>query len=249
MVVRIDWKGREMQADLSDPIHLAIPLDSDLARQPNAFGAPPYSAEPFRSGDFIGSIEHGSPVNFFNIRINPHGNGTHTETISHIHPDRHPVHEVMSRSHYIAAVVTVMPTRMDDGDLVITPIAFDGLETDGVDALIVRTLPNNPEKKYKNYFGTNPPYFAVEAMQWIHEQGFMHLLTDLPSVDREEDGGKVLSHKTFWQLHKNMRSDRTITEMIFVANDVEDGLYLLDIQIAPTMIDVSPSRPVIYKLT
>lgn len=76
----------------------------------------------------------------------------------------------------------------------------------------------------------------------------MHLLIDLPSVDKEHDGGKLTAHKTFWNYPKAPRKEATITEMIFVPNAVKDGLYLLNLQVAPFENDASPSRPVIYPL-
>lgn len=82
--------------------------------------------------------------------------------------------------------------------------------------------------------------------------GVMHLLIDLPSVDREHDEGKMLAHKAFWQFEDNrfpeLRKNATITEMIFVPTHVEDGTYLLNLQTANLQTDASPSRPVIWKL-
>ena len=49
---------------------------------------------PVVAGDFVGSTASGGPVNFFNIRVNPHGNGTHTECVGHI-----------AREPYVLAVV------------------------------------------------------------------------------------------------------------------------------------------------
>ena len=39
-----------------------------------------------------------------------------------------------------------------------------------------------------------------------------------------------------------------MTEFIFVDDDIADGRYLLDIQIAPFAADAAPSRPVLYPL-
>ena len=78
--------------------------------------------------------------------------------------------------------------------------------------------------------------------------GVQHLLIDLPSVDREEDGGELLSHHTFWQYPAATRENCTISELIFVDDKISDGLYLLNISIASFEIDVSPSKPVLYKL-
>ena len=42
--------------------------------------------------------------------------------------------------------------------------------------------------------------------------------------------------------------EKTISEMIFVDNLISDGLYLLNLQIVSFEIDVSPSKPVIYRM-
>lgn len=85
-------------------------------------------------------------------------------------------------------------------------------------------------------------------MQYLKEQGIKHVLCDIPSVDREDDGGKLLAHKAFFGVPESPRLDTTITELIYVDNSIEDGLYLLDIQIASFQSDASPSRPVLYRL-
>ncbi len=38
------------------------------------------------------------------------------------------------------------------------------------------------------------------------------------------------------------------TELIFVRDEVEDGSYLLNLQIASFENDASPSKPVLYKI-
>ena len=44
------------------------------------------------------------------------------------------------------------------------------------------------------------------------------------------------------------RVDATITEMIFVPDTVEDGLYALSLQVAPFVADAAPSRPLLFAL-
>ena len=73
------------------------------------------------------------------------------------------------------------------------------------------------------------------------------MLIDLPSVDRESDEGKLLSHNAFWNTGGKLRLDATITEFIFVPNTVEDGTYFLNLQMAPFENDASPSKPILYK--
>jgi hypothetical protein len=77
----------------------------------------------------------------------------------------------------------------------------------------------------------------------------------LPSVDKEKDEGKLLAHKAFWNvtdvknLNVDARLDCTITEMIFVSDEVKDGSYLLNLQIASFENDASPSKPILYVIT
>ena len=121
-------------------------------------------------------------------------------------------------------------------------------------ALIIRTLPNSESKKQKKYSNTNPPYLSQEAAIFLREIGVEHLLIDLPSVDKEKDEGKLLAHKAFWNvkdvnvLNKDARLNCTITEMIFVENEIQDGNYLLNLQIASFENDASPSKPILYKI-
>jgi hypothetical protein len=49
-------------------------------------------------------------------------------------------------------------------------------------------------------------------------------------------------------LNADARLDCTITEMIFVPNEVKDGSYLLNLQMAPFENDASPSKPILYKI-
>jgi len=122
------------------------------------------------------------------------------------------------------------------------------------EALIIRTLPNEESKKHKNYSHTNPPYLSEDAATFIREIGIKHLLIDLPSVDREEDEGRLVAHKAFWNvqdvnhLNPDARLDCTITEMIYVNEEVQDGNYILNLQIASFENDASPSKPILYKI-
>ncbi|MDX1478229.1 MAG: cyclase family protein [Saprospiraceae bacterium] len=248
MQITCERDGRQYTADLADPLSIAIRLDSDLTRQPNAFGAPPFEAWPVREGTFVGALAEGAAVNFFNVRINPHGNGTHTECVRHIRDIDTDIHTILRDTLMFAEVVSVFPEQGTDGSRRITAQALDALTTADCPGLIVRTLPNPEEKRSRHYTGSNPPFFSPEAIAWMNDRGVRHLLTDLPSVDPEEDGGALKAHKLFWGVPENPQPDKTITELIFVDNDIEDGVYLLNIQIAPLALDVSPSRPLLFRM-
>lgn len=245
----LDLQGRRRRFDLSRPLDISIPLKPGLDNV-NCFYAPPVEAWPVVAGSFTGSTAQGGPVNFFNIKINPHGNGTHTECVGHIALETYTINQCLRQFHFPAQLVSLFPQRLDNGDRVILRHQLEEAlpDTDGIKALVLRTLPNDKLKLHTNYSGANPPYLHHEAATWMVESGIEHLLIDLPSVDREEDGGQLLSHKAFWQYPHQPRTHSTISELIYVDNAIPDGLYLLNLQIASFEIDVSPSKPVLYHL-
>ncbi len=252
MTVTILHNGATYTADLSRPLDISIPLEEGFDTV-NCFYAPPVAFTPVVAGDFIGSTAKGGPVNFFNVQLNPHGNGTHTECVGHIAKEKFTIHQCLRRFHFLAKLVSLYPVRQEDGDRVILREQIEEVLSPGkVEAFILRTLPNGEGKLRMNYSGTNPPYLHPSAAAYLAECGIQHLLLDLPSVDQEEDGGKLLSHKAFWRYpptpERETRKECTITELIFVSNSIKDGLYLLNLQIASFEMDASPGKPVIYEV-
>jgi hypothetical protein len=169
-----------------------------------------------------------------------------------------------------AVLVTVTPQGIDiaegshpalhPDDRVLTRAVIDralsGFDLTGCKALVVRTLPNMPDKLHRNYdIGHPPPYFTSAAMQLIVSHDFQHLVVDLPSVDRSADEGRLVAHRVFWGIPAGesragaaRRSRCTITELAYIENSVPDGRYLLNLQIAPFVADAAPSRPLLYPL-
>lgn len=248
MVIRFTHLNKEYWADLSKGIDISIPLIHN-ASGPKCFYAPDFRVEAVRAGDFIGSTEEGSPVNFKNIFVNPHGNGTHTECAGHITSKPFTINQCLKTFHFVARLITVKPKLMPDLDRIITDDVLEILGNfDDVQALAIRTLPNGDDKLSKDYSGSNPPYFTEEAIQFLNDNGIKHLLTDLPSIDREEDGGKLAGHKAFWGYPDFSGWDKTITEMVFIPSDIQDGLYFCNIQVVSIESDASPSKVVLYPM-
>lgn len=253
MKTTIDYKGKTLHTDLSLPIDISLPLSAD-DNNPIAWYIEKPVIEPVKMGNWVGKVSKGASTNFNNVFFNPHGHGTHTECLGHITKDFYSINKVLKQFFYIAEVISVVPEQQGE-DLVITASQLQvALEEKEPEAVIIRTLPNKAEKKSKNYSNTNPPYFEEGAALLLREMGVLHLLTDLPSVDKEKDEGKLLCHKAFWNvidvnnLNTDARHEATITEMVFVPDAVEDGNYLLNLQIASFENDASPSKPVLYKL-
>jgi len=268
MMVTITLDGRSYRPDLSAPIDISIPLDFH-GDQPNAFHLPAATASAAEGGGFVGDTRRGGSCNCETVVLNPHGNGTHTECIGHV-TDRRLAVALLLRDVFVPAMlVSVTPERpypSEDGgavgdDLAVTAGALDAAlrSVDGVGdgflrGLVIRTLPNGDGKKSASYSGRNPPYITPAAMLRIRELGVEHLLLDLPSADREDDGGRLGAHRIFWELSERASeavppySSRTITEMIYVPDDVADGAYLLNLQIPPFLLDAAPSRPILFPL-
>ena len=216
----------------------------------SAWYVTPVTIEPVVMGDWVGDVNKGGSVNFRNITFNPHGNGTHTECVGHISKEFVSINQQLKRFLFIAEVVTILPTQLTNGDYVITRLQMENAikDIDFVEAIVIRTLSNSLKKLHTNYSNTNPPYLLSEAIDFLNEKGVQHLLIDLPSVDKESDGGALLSHHKFWNYPANMELHKTITELIYVPNEIMDGTYLLNLQIAPFENDASPSKPILYKV-
>ncbi len=245
MIINLEYEGNHYTADLSKPVDISIPVGGKNHVLAWYLDAP--KIEPVVSGDFVGDVASGSPVNFRNIFFNPHAHGTHTECVGHISKEVSSINKTLAGHHFTAELISVVPRPVGDDKVVLKEDVVAKLRNKP-EAVIIRTLPNDETKKKKNYSHTNPPYLEASLTGWLADNDVKHLLVDLPSVDREEDGGALKAHKAFWQYPKNIRQEATITEFVYVPNHIEDGLYLLNLQTAPFENDATPSRPVIFKL-
>ncbi len=250
MLAIIEYNKKPYKINFSKPIDISLPLKDGFFENPNCFFAPPVEIFPVKTDSFIGDTQQGGLVNFKNVKINPHGNGTHTECVGHISKEVYNIDQCLKQFMFKAQVVSIYPEKQDNGDLVITRRHLEMLIDTPLnfDAIVIRTLPNDDYKKKAQYSGTNPCYFHHDATRWLVEHNISHLITDLPSVDREEDGGKLLAHHEFWRYPNDIRENCTITELAFIPNNVKDGDYFLQFQITSLQMDASPSKPVLYKV-
>jgi arylformamidase len=249
MIIQLSFNQKNYSADLTDPLDISIPIQEG-DQNPNCYWADPVKFETIVSGDFIGSVKAGGSVNYQKLTITPHGNGTHTECFGHISSDvTATINKSLTQFHFIAEVISVVPEKLSNGDSTISlRLVKEKMNHLGSEALIIRTLPNPESKKTERYSGTNPTYVEPDVTAFLTSNRISHLLIDLPSIDREADGGKLSAHKAFWNFPDSVRKECTITELIFVDNAIKDGLYLINLQIASLEMDASPSKPVLYKL-
>lgn len=244
-----NWLGRPLRVDYSAGRSLAIPLDPH-GKQPSFFTSTRMSAEPLREGSFVGDVRLGGSCNAELVHWAPHCHGTHTECIGHILPERLKVTDTIDTSPVLARLVSLNHT---DGQLSFAELEM-GLAGRNHEfaALIIRTLPNAPGKQWRNY-STGPDFPApnLAAMSWLSALPLRHLLLDTPSLDRATNQN-LDNHRTWWGenpavgLHGFPPRQRSVTEMIFVSDDIPDGEYWLHLELSPLSGDATPSRPVIY---
>ncbi|TVR87240.1 MAG: cyclase family protein [Saprospirales bacterium] len=240
--ILIELGGHSFESDLNQPIEIGITL-KDGKGNPNCFFAPFPAFEPFQAGEFVGSIEEGSPVNFYDVKFNPHGNGTHTECSGHVFNNGLVMAGLLDIYFFPAVLVSISPSpegivsKKDFGEI-----------PEWVEAVIIRTLPNGKDKLDKFYSGKDPLYLEAALLDYFAKKGVKHLLVDLPSVDPENDGGLLAGHKAFWNSLHGDRTRCTITELVYVGNEVEDGFYVVNLQFPSMALDAVPSNPILYKL-
>ena len=275
MQLTFQHNGIAYTCDTSRSKSLAITLDFNGA-QANFFQAEKATSKPLEMGDFVADTQTGGVCNVDCLTLTPHCNGTHTETVGHIVNEQVWIADAVKQPLLVASLVSVGTTQADsssasdtyspklaEADHIISlasiQAALKSADVKGVKphALIVRTLPNSTQKKTATYESkTAPAFFSIEAMQAIIDAGIEHLLVDLPSVDRMHDDGLLTNHHAFWNIpsetHKlspDAAVKKTITEMIFVENSIQDGTYLLNLQVPSLATDAAPSRPVIFEVT
>ncbi|RAX07477.1 cyclase family protein [Photorhabdus bodei] len=258
--IEVHYQGRVHHIDHREPIRLSTRLC--FADNPvNLYGVTPASDEPLRYGNAVASVQCGGACNASRISLVPHCHGTHTECIGHILPDVHNVVD-LNFAPFIAATLIRVPLQRasamkdsynasaEDDDWVITREAIDNelalLTSDYLQALVVATdgFPWLPD-------GGGAPYFSHQAMVRITELGVQHLLVDIPSIDRLNDGGRMDNHRCFWGMTDPAspiaeRKGASVTELIHMPPHISSGHYFLSIQLPDLSGDALPSQPVLF---
>jgi arylformamidase len=241
MIVTVQRNDAKYLVDLSKGIDCSSTL-GDKTREPSAWYVDPVKISAVENGDWVGAVARGGSVNFFNVQLNPHGNGTHTECYGHIDAGHQKIGDhfneyhgwvyfsrVKARVHHNDLVVRWQDLSLPNGNLP----PFFAIDIEGV------AFP-------QNFSNTNPAYLEPQLCAMLAKAGVRHLLLNLPSVDKEEDGGALAAHRAFWQYPEQIREKATITELAHFPKNLEEGFYFINLQVAPLYNDAAPSRPVLY---
>lgn len=259
MIAQLDFDGLPLRVHLDRGRSIAIPLDPH-GPQPAFFTDEPASARPLRAGDYVGDVRLGGTCNAEVVQLVPHCHGTHTECRGHLTHERLRVQDTVFPEPCLARLVSVTPEPgAEDGyprweraplEAALAPALAKGLP---VEAIVLRTLPNDPARRATAYEHAPPyPVLSDAAATWLARQPLKHLLVDAPSLDPAHDGGALRVHRLWWCMADNPgpggldTGRRSATEMIFVPDDLEDGLYWLELGLSPLLGDATPSRPILY---
>ncbi len=247
MIAQLHIEDKPFQVDFSKGISIGIPIElhSDQAL---AWHAEPVQQTPVEAPGFVGDIRRGGAVNFKRLTLTPHGNGTHTECVAHIMSTPITLKDIHVHP-FLSQLISINVTEMHNQNKITKELLEKKILKwpNKAKGLIVRTLPNLERKCQENYSEKDTPFFTPKAIELMNNLGIEHLLVDLPSIDPRQDGGKLLAHKMFWR-DAEMRTKKTITEMIYVPCSAKDGLYLTDIQMPKISTDAFVSNPVLYSV-
>src|SRR5690349_14491380 len=269
MQAELSYGGQKVRAALDRGVSLAIAVEFGAAG-PRHFGAGAPQSKPFAIGGFTGSVASGASVNCSTVTLTPHCQMTHTESVAHLTRESGDAWRVVPRGLLPAVVVSVSPeparesTESTDPqpwgtDTLITRRRLRaawpmGKMVDPV-AAVIRTLPNDADKRSRDYTDLVPPYLTREAVEWLVEKRIEHLVLDVPSVDRTHDEGRLIGHRVFFGLPPGStsrgdaaRSRATITELAFIPDEVHDGPCILSLAVPAIGGDAVPSQPIVYPL-
>lgn len=247
MKTTISHNNKTYQIDLSKPLDISMPLKAGK-ENPTAWYVNAPRFEPVMENGFVGDVNLGGAVNFRNVFFNPHGHGTHTECLGHISKEPYTINNCLKQFFFLSNLVSIAPENKEEDHVITLAQIKEVFIDNGAKAFVIRTLPNTEQKLGMQYSSTNPTFIEASAVQYLIDNGIDHLLIDTPSVDKEEDGGALIAHHTFWEYPNNPQTQRTISELIFVPDTVVDGTYIINIQIASFENDAAPSKPILFEI-
>lgn len=250
-MLELAYSGRRYRSHTPVANDLALPLAFD-GGGPRAFGAEAARITPLASPGFSARVAEGASCNASVLHVAPHGNGTHTETVAHLCEGGPDAASLLTGGWQPAWLAS---TAVETGTIIRAEALGEALadaKDAGATAFMLRTRPNTVDKLQRHYTPTRPPAcLAAETAQALADAGIEHLLVDLPSLDRMDDPA-LPAHRAFFGLPAASRRVReakrrhaTVTEMIYAADELTDGLYLLDLQVPRWRLEAVPSRPLV----
>lgn len=193
-------------------------------------------------GLFIGDIERGGSCNVDYLTFCPH-NITHLETSAHILSleSNPPMVSDISQDKLmgLAYLIDLSDKNWDDNDLIQLEDIQATLEAlkYPVNMVIIKTHASLLEESY-DFSGKNFLAVSEEAAKYLNKyqknQSVLHaLILDLPSIDPENDEGKLLAHRAWFGIPKmgvnhSDQQKKALVELAYFKEN-EQGYYYVNI--------------------
>ena len=251
MLITLNHFNERVEIDLKRSVDLSI-SNAFNKKNPSFFNSKNPKVKYPISNEFIGNISKGGKCNVPNVSLDIHCTGTHTECKNHITNSNEFINDVCPKHFIPSTIISIKPViaklskdkyhvKYGEQDSIITEQELSkniNTKSKYLESLIIRTLPNESDKLIRNYDLNPVAFFSNDAIKYILNLGVKHLLVDLPSIDRGNDHGLLGNHHLFFEKGK------TISELLFIPNKIEDGVGFLQIQIPNWSLDAAPSRPI-----
>ena len=267
MIIDITHNNFKYQLNTDKTFDISIPYHFNK-KQPNFYNVKPGTSSPLKENKKSYTVKSGASCNVFEISMNIHCTGTHTEFVGHLLNDPGNIGKIVNEIFIPSLLISINPIpfanskdsyhcNVEDNELIIDKELIKASEKFILKykpkALIIRSYPNPNKKKYFNYQENIAPFFTNNALKYLSSIEIKHLVVDIPSIDRMDDDGLLGNHRLFWNYGReineelNEHSEKTITEMTFIPNNIKDGFFFLNLQIPHFVSDAAPSRPLLIK--
>lgn len=224
-----------------------IPRDNFMSQ---AFYLPNFQVAPVQLDGFIGDTDRGGSCNVNQISFTPH-NLTHIETAAHIIKSGPTVKDIpIQTMHGICQVIDLSDAEFPDNYIHPDHIKSQLLDH-SIQILAIKT-PASIIPADHDFSGTDPLSLHPTTGKYLseHHPDIKLLIVDLPSVDQEDDGGKLLAHRYFLEIEGNSTSKRkAIIELAYFSEIKSSGRYYAIITPARVDLDAMITDVVLFDLT
>jgi kynurenine formamidase len=236
-----DTNGKVKRFRLGEPLSVSREVYfKGETRSPNAFHLTPITSKTVEfEGQFIGDVSRGGSCNVDTLQYVPHGL-THLETSAHIlGPEAHPptVKDIpVEKLSGIVFLIDLSQPGEESAQLVPRAAVQAKLEqnTLPISLLAIKTraslLPQDYDFSGKNFLALAPGTAKGIHDYTVCSSRIQCLILDLPSIDPEKDGGKLLAHRHFFGLpetgtNAGDKEKRALVELAWFANLTEGYYY------------------------
>ena len=260
MKIKIEHNNNLYEITPNEGVSISIPMNFNDDDNPKFYDENNPKKEFYTNNGIEYKVNDNTGCNVPLVQFNVHCSGTHTETAAHVFNDTHSIGSLSNLNFIPTILISIHPqsnvddeyhaTINSDDKIISKKILEDSLstETQFLDCVIIRTLPNTEDKKNRNYNDVSHPFLSNDAIKFLKDKGVKHIIIDTPSIDRSDDGGQLKNHKIFFSDHNKTINKNTVTELAYIPNRCIDGRYFVSIGFPSFHLDAAPSNPVIYKV-